>query len=94
MSLVYRLSAERDLTPPGAVVEIEPNAWYTLICPCRQRLIGIRQPPHKIQFDADGAMTVWNSLGSPASVPYTCHLYIRGGRPEFGKDANCPGSSQ
>ena len=74
-------------------------------CPCGHRLVAVHSPPHGIDFDGEGVLTVKGSVGSreggywmederrqeywPAN---NCHFWVEGGVPRMAGDAGCPGS--
>jgi len=67
-------------------------------CPCGRRTVKVTSPPHEIEFDTYGVLTLDGSVGSRASLHLSdgqanwCHFWIRDGVPEMCPDARCPGS--
>ena len=104
--ITYRL-IEGHVLPkePGAVVAIQgsdvderfgPGCMFR--CPCGERRIAVRIPPHEsITYDPEGRPTIRASLGAhptPPDYPSSnwCHAHMKGGRFELCGDAICPGS--
>ena len=92
----YVLAEEKDLGKvEGAVVPWSKGVIFE--CPCRERHTYIGSPPHTIEFDAEGILTIGPSIGSKPDPsrdrkPNWCHFHIKGGVPEMCGDAECPGS--
>ena len=99
----YRASADGVLRRGSRDVvawcdEIHSGAHFR--CPCDQRVLNVRQPPHGIEFSAEGLLTLTGSCGSRADVARGilkgkpanwCHFWIKNGVPEVASDAQCPG---
>ena len=93
------LTPETD--PRGVVHWTEPDAEAVQFrCPCGERLVYVRSPPHTITFDDRGRMTLDGSCGSHERgkegvrgyrPPNWCHFWIADGRPVMVDDAQCPG---
>ena len=86
---------ERPLTEAGPVL-----AWdgaVIFLCPCGAREVYVTSPPHTIEFDDEGRLTLNGSVGSreredlPANW---CHFWMKGGAAEMCDDAQCPGAAQ
>ena len=105
-SIVYKLIAERVLPKePGAVIEIQGGVFederygpgVIFWCPCGERRIVARTPPHKsITFDEQKRLTIKDSLGAhpkPPEYPNDnwCHSHMVEGRFELCDDVICPG---
>lgn len=63
-------------------------------CPCGKRTVYIFSPPHGIEFDADGLLTLEGSCGFRKVGKYPenwCHFHVVGGVPTMCGDALCPG---
>ena len=67
-------------------------------CPCSTRLVYVTSPPHGIEFDAAGLLTIKGSCGyaakqnmHPPRPDCWCHFHIEGGEPAMCDDARCPG---
>ena len=80
---------------PGTVVPWQKGVIFK--CPCGERQVYIASPPHTIEFDEEGILTVTASIGSKPDPsrdrkPNWCHFHIKGGVPEMCGDAKCPGS--
>ena len=92
----------------GPVVKIEASTFEgetygpscMFWCPCLERRIVIRMPPHKsIEYDAEGRPTIRDSIGAHPSPPewptdHWCHAFMTAGRFELCSDAICPGSGK
>lgn len=64
-------------------------------CPCGLRTVYVTQPPHEIQFDDVGRLTLVGSVGFRARGEYPanwCHFDMTGGKATMYSDAKCPGS--
>lgn len=65
-------------------------------CPCDFREVYIKTPPHKVEFDDAGVITITGSIGYHENPELGrkqswCHFFIKTGRPEMCSDAECPG---
>jgi len=65
-------------------------------CPCGDRAVYVVEPPHGIQFDDQGRLTIEGSCGykarpSKGRPANWCHFFIRGGEYEMCSDTQCPG---
>ena len=84
----------RPLSEPGVVL-----AWDTAViflCPCGEREVYCTSPPHGIQWDEQGRLTLEGSVGSrpKGDKPGNwCHFYLMAGKVEMCGDAQCPGGS-
>ena len=71
---------ERPLAEPGPVLAWDQAVIF--LCPCGEREIYITSPPHEIEFDEEGRLTLNGSVGSrekgdrPANW---CHFRMRNG---------------
>ena len=65
-------------------------------CPCGERQVVVRSPPHGIEFDDDGVLTIEGSCGYTATDERPknwCHFHIKAGVPKMVSDAQCPGNA-
>ena len=85
---------------PGTVLrkgKREVLAWQDEVhfrCPCGHRQVSVKAPPHGIEFDADGLLTIAGSCGYAGNAEHPvnwCHFWIKNGEPEMAADAQCPG---
>ena len=77
------------------VVDCEGGAHF--LCPCDQRPVYVTSPPHGIEFDSHGVLTLKGSRGYAANERLErpanwCHFSIADGVPSMHSDSKCPGS--
>ena len=71
-------------------------------CPCDERLVSVRRPPHaRIEFDSDDRLTIEASIANSEGTLLTtggrlaagaCHFHVMAGAAVMCDDATCPGS--
>ena len=77
------------------VVDTQGDAHFR--CPCDFRQVYVKDPPHGIEFDEGGLLTLNGSCGynknEAAGRPANwCHFSIDNGVPVMYSDAQCPGN--
>ena len=82
--------------PEGHVIPWQDGVVFR--CPCGYRTVYIASPPHTIEFDDDGVLTLDPSCGYKARENLKrpqnwCHFHIKGGSATMCSDAQCPGGT-
>ena len=89
---------------PGSKIVVPWNGGIVFRCPCDKRQIHVTSPPHTINFDKTGLLTIEGSIGSREglrliehpkdfSAPKNwCHFAVSNGYATMYGDALCPGS--
>lgn len=107
----YRLVEGRTLPKDGRDVirwkngpdAVFPDVGVAFRCPCGERIVCIDPANHRIDFDADGRLTLDPSIGSHKSgdperpdyrPPNWCHFWLKNGVARMTDDAKCPGGSR
>ena len=100
MSARYVKCSEQDLVC-GSRAVVPWNDGVVFRCPCDDRQVYIATPPHEIAFDAEGVLTVNQSMGyrakpnmDPPRPQNWCHFHIKQGNPTMCDDAQCPGAGR
>ena len=90
---------ERPLTEVGPVLAWDASdkgGAVIFLCPCGERENYVTSPPHGIEFDGAGKLTLNGSVGWRAGCygkPQNwCHFRVNGGEAEMCDDALCPGN--
>ena len=83
----------------GVIVDGAGNAHFR--CPCGKRPVYVTSPPHGIDFDADGHLSLegscgYNAYGDPEDKENYrprnwCHFSVSGGLFMMHRDSGCPG---
>lgn len=81
----------------GAVVEWDSEAGRGVVfrCPCSERIVNVKEPPHTITFMDDGRLHLDGSCGYAGNDEHPqnwCHFWIRNGEAAMVSDAKCPGA--
>ena len=87
---------ERPLREQGPVLFWEESTGKACVfcCPCGEREVYVTSPPHsKIEFDADGLLTIEASIARKRRTDDTpaCHFWIKNGEVEMCADSTCSG---
>ena len=95
----YAVSKKVTLAKDGRWVykHSNQNLGITFRCPCGEFMVNLQSPPHKIEFDSEGVLSVDNSIGSKKTnnkPENWCHFYIEDGVPKMASDAQCPGANK
>ena len=96
----YKKIAEKGMVRP--MKEVGPVLHWTekngeaviFVCPCGEREVYCTSPPHGIQFDEQGILTLNGSCGYRAREERPanwCHFFVKNGQYEMCGDARCPG---
>ena len=102
----YHKSVESELKK-GSRAVVPWNEGIVFRCPCDERQIYVASPPHKIEFDDEGLLTLDGSVGSRKQLRLPsedmdsedwkhraknwCHFWIKGGVLEMCSGTKCPG---
>ena len=65
---------------------------YNFICPCGDRVVSVKCPPHEVTFDERGWMSIKNSCGyskTKTRPENWCHFSIKNGVPIMHEDSQC-----
>lgn len=91
---------ERPLSEIGPVLAWDEKHGAAVIfrCPCGEREVYVKSPPHTITFDEDGRLTLDGSVASTGHSERSrdigrCHFHMKSGEAEMCGDASCPGGT-
>lgn len=89
---------ERPLTEAGPVLawdDYGKGGAVIFLCPCGDREVYVTSPPHSIEFDDDGRLTLDGSVGGSGRWrgENLCHFLLKAGEVEICGDAKCPGGA-
>ena len=87
----------RPIATPGPVLFWESDQGSAIVfsCPCGEREVYVKSPPHGIAFDAEERLTIHGSVASTGHSHRSrdigrCHFHIADGEASMCDDATCP----
>ena len=97
---IYKRTDDPDAGHERPLAQGEVLVWkgiykgVSFICPCGEREVAVCEPPHTIEFDGNGILTIEGSCGYRARTGRPsnwCHFDLTDGKITMYGDSRCPG---